>query len=69
MVANMVALGAIGVLSGQVSVENLERSLLTRIPAGTETINIKALHRGIEEGRKIKVDTLPRALMSDDYDM
>lgn len=69
MVANMVALGAIGVLSGQVSVEDLERSLLTRIPAGTEKININALHRGIEEGSKINIDTLPRALMIDDYDI
>jgi 2-oxoglutarate ferredoxin oxidoreductase subunit gamma len=69
MVANMVALGAIGVLSGQVSVEDLERSLLTRIPAGTEEINVNALHRGIEEGSKINVDALPRALMSDDYDI
>jgi 2-oxoglutarate ferredoxin oxidoreductase subunit gamma len=69
MVANMVALGAIGILSGQVSVDDLERSLLTRIPAGTEKINIDALHRGIEEGSKINVDTLPRALMSDDYDI
>ena len=69
MVANMVALGAIGVLSGQVSVEDLERSLLSRIPAGTEKMNINALLRGVEEGSKINIDTLPRALMSDDYDI
>ena len=69
MVANMVALGAIGVLSGQVSVEDLERSLLSRIPAGTEKININALLRGVEEGSKINVDTLPRAVMIDDYDI
>ena len=69
MVANMVALGAIGILSGQVSVENLERSLLTRIPAGTEKMNITALHRGVEEGSKINIKTLPRPLMSDDFDI
>ena len=69
MVANMVALGTIGILSGQVSVENLEHSLLSRVPAGTEEINIKALQRGVEEGSKIDINTLPRALMSDDYDM
>lgn len=69
MVANMVALGAIGILSGQVSVEELEHSLLTRIPAGTEKMNITALHRGVEEGSKINIETLPRPLMSDDYDM
>ena len=69
VVANMVALGAIGLLSGQVSVDDLERSLLTRIPAGTEKMNTAALHRGIEEGSKINIDTLPRALMDDDYDI
>ncbi len=69
MVANMVALGAIGILSGHVSVKDLERSLLTRIPAGTEKMNINALHRGVEEGSKINIETLPRPLMSDDFDI
>ena len=69
MVANMVALGAIGILSGQVSLKDLELSLLTRIPAGTEKININALHRGVEEGSKINIETLPRPLMSDDFDI
>ncbi len=69
MVANMVALGAIGVLSGQVSVENLDRSLLSRVPPGTEEINKRALLRGVEEGSKVDINTLPRALMSDDFDI
>lgn len=69
MVANMVALGAVGILSGQVSIENLESSLLARVPPGTGELNRKALHRGAEEGSRIAVDLLPRALMSDDYDM
>jgi len=69
MVANMVALGAIGILSGQVSVKDLELSLLTRIPAGTEKMNINALHRGVEEGSKINIETLPRPLMIDDFDI
>lgn len=69
MVANMIALGTVGVLSGQVSVDDLERSLLLRIPPGTEELNKRALHRGVEEGSKVNVDALPRALMSDDYDL
>lgn len=69
MVANIVALGAIGVLSGQVSVEDLERSLLSRVPPDTVEMNNKALLRGVEEGSKINIDLLPRALMSEDYDM
>ena len=69
MVANMVALGSIGVLSGIVSSENLEKALLARVPKGTEEINIQALHRGVEEARKVNINSLPRAVMSEDDDM
>ncbi|HHB76465.1 MAG TPA: 2-oxoacid:ferredoxin oxidoreductase subunit gamma [Desulfobulbus sp.] len=68
LVANMVALGAVGLLSGQVDLENLEKALLARVPKGTEEMNSRALQRGIEEARKINLDDLPRAVMSDDYD-
>ncbi|RUM38922.1 MAG: 2-oxoacid:ferredoxin oxidoreductase subunit gamma [Desulfobulbus sp.] len=66
LVANMVALGAIGLLSGQVNLENLEKALLARVPKGTEEMNSKALKRGIEEAGKIKLDDLPRSVMSED---
>lgn len=66
LVANMVALGAIGLLSGRVNLGNLERALLARVPKGTEEMNSKALQCGIEEARKVNLDDLPRAVMSDD---
>ena len=66
LVANMVALGAIGLLSGRIDLGNLERALLARVPKGTEEMNSKALQCGIEEARKINLDDLPRAVMSDD---
>jgi 2-oxoglutarate ferredoxin oxidoreductase subunit gamma len=66
LVANMVALGAIGLLSGQVDLENLEKALLARVPKGTEEMNSKALKRGIEEAGKVNLNDLPRSLMSDD---
>jgi 2-oxoglutarate ferredoxin oxidoreductase subunit gamma len=66
LVANMVALGTVGVLSGLVSIENLEKALLARVPRGTEEINKKALSRGIEEANKVSLDSLPRAVMSDE---
>lgn len=66
LVANMVALGAVGLLSGQVDLTNLEKALLGRVPKGTEDMNSKALQRGIEEARKINLDDLPRSIMSDD---
>lgn len=69
LVANMVALGAIGLLSGRVDLGNLERALLARVPKGTEEMNSKALQCGIEEARKVNLDDLPRAVMSDDDDV
>ncbi len=68
LVANMVALGAVGLLSGQVDLANLEKALLARVPKGTEDMNSRALQRGVEEARKINLDDLPRSVMSDDYD-
>ncbi len=69
MVANMVALGSVGVLSGVVSIDNLEKALLSRIPKGTEEINVNALHRGIEEAGRVNIEILPRALMNEDDEM
>ena len=69
LVANMVALGAIGLLSGRIDLGNLERALLARVPKGTEEMNSKALQCGIEEARKVNLDDLPRAVMSDDDDV
>ena len=66
VVANMVALGTVGLLSGLASTENLETALLARVPKGTEEMNLKALHRGIEEASNVNLDSLPKAVMSDD---
>lgn len=69
LVANMVALGTIGFLSGQVDLTNLEKALLARVPKGTEEMNSKALQRGIEEAEKIDVQGLPRAVMSEEDEL
>ncbi len=69
LVANMIALGTIGFLSGQVDLANLEKALLDRVPKGTEEMNSKALMRGIEEAEKIDIQGLPRAVMSEDDDL
>ncbi len=65
LVANMVALGAVGYLCGQVSLGSLEEALLSRVPRGTEQMNSEALHAGIEEAKKIDLDSLPRSVLSD----
>ncbi|MGD9950666.1 MAG: 2-oxoacid:acceptor oxidoreductase family protein [Desulfobulbus sp.] len=66
MAANMVALGAVGLLSGQVISNSLEKALLARVPAGTEELNKAALHRGMDEAAKINLDALPRTILHDD---
>jgi 2-oxoglutarate ferredoxin oxidoreductase subunit gamma len=69
MVANVVALGSIGVLAGQVSLEKLEKALLARIPRGTEEMNMKAFALGVEHGRKVNVNDLPRAIMDEEDEL
>lgn len=65
LVANMVALGAVGSISGQVNLKHLEQALLSRVPAGTEAMNREALQAGIEEARKIDINSLPRSFASE----
>lgn len=69
MVANMVALGTIGFLSGQVELDQLMLSLLARIPPGTEEMNKQAFSYGVEQGKKVNIDELPRAIMNDDDEL
>lgn len=66
MTANMVALGAVGLLSGQVISNSLEKALLARVPPGTEELNKTALHRGMDEAAHINLDALPRTILLDD---
>lgn len=44
--ANIVALGAVARLSDAVTLEELERAVLARVPKGTEEVNKKALALG-----------------------
>ncbi len=65
LVANMVALGAVGLLSGQVELAGLETALMKRVPKGTEKMNSLALQAGIDEAGKIDLSLLPRSVVSD----
>jgi 2-oxoglutarate ferredoxin oxidoreductase subunit gamma len=66
VVANMVALGAIGYLCHNVTLESLEKALIARVPRGTEEINLRALRAGIEAARNIDVSSLPAKVREDD---
>ncbi len=54
IVANMVALGVIVGMTNVVSQEAAENALLTRVPKGTQEINLKAFNLGLEEAKKAK---------------
>lgn len=59
MVANMVALGAVGQLSKVVSLKLLEAALLPRVPTATAELNRKALRLGIRTAQKLDLKALP----------
>lgn len=52
MAANIVALGALARLTEIVSLKSLEAAVLNRAPSGTEELNKKALHAGIEAAKQ-----------------
>jgi 2-oxoglutarate ferredoxin oxidoreductase subunit gamma len=51
VVANMVALGVLGGLSKAASPASLEAAVRSRVPKGTEELNLKALREGLELAR------------------
>jgi 2-oxoglutarate ferredoxin oxidoreductase subunit gamma len=59
VVANMVALGAVGYYSKVVSQKNLEAALSARTPKGTKDLNLKALRAGIKAAKKVDISDLP----------
>ena len=67
LVANMVALGAIGHLCPEVTSRNIEKAVLARVPQGTEEMNKKALKAGIKAAQKVDLGTLPRSISTEDY--
>jgi 2-oxoglutarate ferredoxin oxidoreductase subunit gamma len=61
MLANIVALGALAQLTGIVSLENLEKAVLARVPKGTEELNRKALAAGVAAAREYQAAGQPMA--------
>jgi 2-oxoglutarate ferredoxin oxidoreductase subunit gamma len=59
MVANIVALGAISKLTRIVSAKSLERTLLARVPKGTEKLNQDALRAGMSAAKRALKDAAP----------
>ncbi|MBU4261025.1 MAG: 2-oxoacid:acceptor oxidoreductase family protein [Proteobacteria bacterium] len=60
LVANIVALGAVGLVCGKVSLASLEKAVASRVPAKFKELNIRALHAGAEAARRQDLAALPR---------
>jgi 2-oxoglutarate ferredoxin oxidoreductase subunit gamma len=69
VVANMVALGAVGYFSKVVSQKNLEAALTARTPRGTKDLNLKALRAGIKAAKKVDLAALPAASVPEDEEV
>jgi 2-oxoglutarate ferredoxin oxidoreductase subunit gamma len=69
VVANMVALGAVGYFSKVVSQKNMEAALLARTPRGTKDLNLKALRAGIKAAKKVDLSTLPAVPVPEDEEV
>jgi len=54
LAANIVALGALTQLTAVVSQKSIEAALLTRVPKGTQKLNMDALKAGIKAAKKAK---------------
>ena len=68
LVANMVALGAIGHFCDHVTSKNIEKAVLQRVPKGTEELNKKALKAGVDAAKGFDIEQLPRSIAPDDDD-
>ena len=66
LVANMVALGALGFLSKDVSQESLEDAVISRVPPGTEEINLKALRAGVKAAENYDMKKLPQTVAEEE---
>ena len=69
MVANMVALGAVGYLSKRVSPRSLAKALLSKVPKRTEKMNQQALNAGLKAAQKVVLDKLPRFSMPEEEEV
>lgn len=66
LVANMVALGAVGAVCGMVSLVSLEKAVASRVPAKFKELNIRALHAGAGAAGEADLSALPRFIVSDE---
>jgi len=66
IVANIVALGAVGLLSQKISSANLEKAVIARVPRQFKDMNVQALHAGMKAASEVDLSHLPRSIVSEE---
>jgi len=66
IVANMIALGALGHFCPHVTLKDFEESVTARAPKGTVTMNRDAFRLGVKEAKKHNLNDLPRSILPDE---
>ncbi|MCB2181152.1 MAG: 2-oxoacid:acceptor oxidoreductase family protein [Desulfobulbaceae bacterium] len=66
IVANIVALGAVGRLCDKVSMPALEKAVSAKVPAKFRELNVEALRAGAKAADTVDVSLLPRSIVSDE---
>jgi 2-oxoglutarate ferredoxin oxidoreductase subunit gamma len=66
LVANVIALGAVGQLCPAVEAEGLQQAVLGRVPPKTIELNTKAFAAGAEAAAAFDLSTLPRSITPDE---
>lgn len=66
VVANIVALGAVGKLSQKVSSESLEQAVIAKVPPRFKDLNLEALKVGMQAASEVDLSGLPRSIVPEE---
>ena len=66
IVANIIALGAVGQLTAKIPLNSLEQAVLARVPAKFRELNQKALQAGIAAAAQIDLNALPGSVVTEE---
>lgn len=69
LVANMVALGAVGYLIKRITLKSLKAALKARVPRGTDKMNLKAFDAGVEAAKQVDLSALPGSVFPQDEEI
>jgi 2-oxoglutarate ferredoxin oxidoreductase subunit gamma len=69
LVANMVALGAVGYLTGVVALQSLKAALKAKVPKGTDKMNLEAFDAGVAAAEQVDLRALPVSVMPEEEEI